>query len=83
MTTPVYYAFPGDIEVLDISQHLTGNAAQIVQYVARSSRLDGRAKGKNLADRRPDPRGKPGPKRSIGRMSKHEIDEWIASGGAA
>lgn len=45
--------------------------------------LQCRARGKNLADRRPDPRGKPGPKRSIGRMSKHEIDEWIDSGGAA
>lgn len=48
--TPAYYAFPGDIEVLDISQHLTGNAAQIVQYVARSSRLDGRTKGEDIAD---------------------------------
>lgn len=45
--------------------------------------LQCRAKGKNLAGRRPGPQGKPGTKRSIGRMSKNEIAEWIASGGAA
>lgn len=50
MTTPAYYAFPGDVEVLDISQHLTGNAAQIVQYVCRSSRLDGNTKGEDIKD---------------------------------
>ena len=50
--TPKYYAFPGDVEVLDISQHLTGNAAQIVQYVARSSRLDGNTKGEDIKDLR-------------------------------
>lgn len=50
MTSPAYYAFPGDVEVLDISQHLTGNAAQIVQYVCRSSRLDGNTKGEDVAD---------------------------------
>lgn len=49
MTEPAYYQF-GDVEVLDISQHLTGNAAQVVQYVCRSSRLDGNTKGEDVAD---------------------------------
>lgn len=49
MSEPTYYQF-GDVEVLDISEHLTGNAAQVVQYVARSSRLDGQTKGEDLAD---------------------------------
>lgn len=50
--TPKYYAFPGDVEVLDISQHLTGNGSQIVQYVCRSSRLDGNTKGEDIKDLR-------------------------------
>jgi hypothetical protein len=49
MSEPTYYQF-GDVEVLDISEHLTGNAAQVVQYVARSSRLDGQTKGEDLTD---------------------------------
>lgn len=51
MTEPAYYQF-GDVEVLDISEHLTGNAAQVVQYVCRSSRLDGNTKGEDVADLR-------------------------------
>jgi hypothetical protein len=49
MTEPSYYQF-GDVGVLDVSEHLTGNAAQVVQYVARSSRLDGKTKGEDLTD---------------------------------
>lgn len=51
MTAPRYYQF-GDVEVLDISQHLTGNAAQALQYIARSSRLDGNTKGEDIKDLR-------------------------------
>lgn len=45
-----YYHFPGGVQVLDISRHLTSNAGQVVQYVARSSRLDGLNKGDVLGD---------------------------------
>lgn len=37
-------------QVIDISEHLNGNGAQIVQYVARSTRIDGVVKGKPLED---------------------------------
>lgn len=42
---PDHYKFPGGAEVIDISQWLTANAAQALQYVARSSRIDGKNKG--------------------------------------
>jgi hypothetical protein len=45
-----YYKF-GDTEVWDISRHLTGNAAQAVQYIARSCRLDGLNKYADLVKR--------------------------------
>ena len=38
---PNYYQFPGGVQVIDISRHLTSNAGQAVQYLARSSRIDG------------------------------------------
>lgn len=47
---PSYYRMPNGVQVADISEHLTGNAAQIVQYVARSSRLDGKNKGDQMGD---------------------------------
>lgn len=45
-----YYKF-GDTQVWDISRHLTGNAAQAVQYIARSCRLDGLNKYADLVKR--------------------------------
>ena len=51
MTDHNYYRF-GDVEVIDITRHLTGNSAQVVQYAARSSRLDGLTKGEDLQDLR-------------------------------
>lgn len=45
-----YYKFPGGFEVLDISRHLTSNSGQAVQYIARSSRLDGNNKGEVVRD---------------------------------
>ena len=44
-----YYKF-GKVEVLDISRHLTSNAGQAVQYIARSSRLDGNNNGDTVGD---------------------------------
>lgn len=46
-----YYKF-GKVQVLDISRHLTSNAGQAVQYIARSSRLDGNNKGEVELDLR-------------------------------
>ena len=45
------YSKFGDCEVWDISRHLTGNAAQAVQYIARSCRLDGNNKHADLEKR--------------------------------
>ena len=47
---PDYYLFPGGVQVIDISRHLTSNAGQAVQYIARSSRIDGVTKGDPLPD---------------------------------
>lgn len=42
---PEHYAFPGGVRVHQISTHLTSCGGQAVQYVARSTRLDGNNKG--------------------------------------
>ena len=47
---PEHYKFPGGAEVIDISQWLTANAAQALQYIARSSRIDGKNKGNPRED---------------------------------
>lgn len=47
---PDYYRFPDHVQVVDISEHLTSNGGQIVQYVARSTRLDGNNKGEQIKD---------------------------------
>ena len=47
---PDHYKFPGGAEVIHISQWLTANAAQALQYVARSSRIDGKNKGDSSED---------------------------------
>ena len=41
-----------------------------------------RARGKNLAPNVPD-RTTPGPVPKIGTRSKHDLDQWLAEGGAA
>ena len=52
---PAYYLMPdGKTQVKDVAQHLTGNSSQAVQYVARSSRLDGNNKSKHRAGRLQD-----------------------------
>lgn len=48
--SPDHYKFPGGAEVIDISEHLTSNGGQVVQYVARATRLDGHIKGEALED---------------------------------
>lgn len=48
-TLPDYYTF-GDVEVRQISGHLTSFAGQAVQYLCRSSRLDGQNKGDAVED---------------------------------
>lgn len=40
VTSPAYYKFP-EAEVVQISGHLYPNAAQALQYIARTSRIDG------------------------------------------
>lgn len=45
-----YYAFPGGVEVKDISAHLTSFGGQALQYVARATRLDGKNKGEQVKD---------------------------------
>ena len=47
---PAYYVFPGGVQVIDISRHLTSNAGQAVQYLARSSRVDGVVKDNPVKD---------------------------------
>ncbi|WP_231839056.1 DUF3310 domain-containing protein [Corynebacterium glutamicum] len=45
---PDYYKFPSGAEVADIAEHLTSNGGQAVQYVARSTRIDGCNKGDSV-----------------------------------
>lgn len=47
---PDHYKFPGGAEVIDISQWITANCAQALQYIARSSRIDGKNKGNAAED---------------------------------
>lgn len=48
-TSPNVYKFP-KAEVRDISAHLTSYGGQVVQYVARSTRLDGIFKDDRVQD---------------------------------
>lgn len=47
---PNYYKFPSGAEAADIAEYLTSNGGQIVQYVARSTRIDGLKKGDSVED---------------------------------
>lgn len=47
---PNYYQFPCGAQVIEISRYLTSNAGQAVQYIARSSRIDGVVKEDPLGD---------------------------------
>ena len=48
--SPSVYQFPNGVEVRDISAHLTSFGGQAVQYIARSTRLDGVVKGLPVQD---------------------------------
>lgn len=45
-----YQGFSRGAEVIDITENLTSNGGQAVQYVARSCRLDGANKGDQIED---------------------------------
>lgn len=45
---PEYYRFSDGVELISITENLTGNGAQAVQYITRSTRLDGANKSKDL-----------------------------------
>ena len=47
---PNHYRFPNGAEVINITEWLTSNGGQAVQYVARSTRLDGQNKGAQIED---------------------------------
>lgn len=49
---PNHYLFPNGVEVIHLSRYLTSNAGQAVQYIARSSRLDGQIKDDPVQDLR-------------------------------
>lgn len=49
--SPNYYkGFTNGAQPIDITEHLTGNAAQAVQYLARSCRIDGVIKEDPIGD---------------------------------
>lgn len=47
---PNYYLLPNGVEVGDITDYLTSNGGQAVQYIARSCRIDGQHKGERIKD---------------------------------
>ena len=47
---PHYQGFSNGAEVIDITENLTGNGAQAVQYIARSTRIDGHNKDNQVED---------------------------------
>lgn len=42
---PGHYKFSDGVELISITENLTGNGAQAVQYIARATRIDGHNKG--------------------------------------
>lgn len=49
-TKPNYYEFPGGIQPLDLSQHLTHAGGSALDYIARSCRADGVFKSDRIED---------------------------------
>jgi len=45
-----YQGFSNGAQPVDIAEHLTGNGAQALKYIARSTRIDGGNKGEVLQD---------------------------------
>lgn len=52
VVSPNYYLFPSGVEVRHISSYLTSNGGQALQYIARSTRLDGNNKGDQVENLR-------------------------------
>lgn len=51
--SPNYYkGFTNGAQPIDITEHLTGNAAQAVQYLTRACRVDGVVKSDPIEDLR-------------------------------
>lgn len=48
--SPSHYKFSNGVEVIDISENLTSNGAQALQYIARATRIDGKNKAFPLED---------------------------------
>ncbi|AST15208.1 hypothetical protein SEA_APPLECLOUD_42 [Rhodococcus phage AppleCloud] len=46
----VYQGFSNGAQMIDITENLNGNGAQAVQYIGRSTRLDGVVKGDPIED---------------------------------
>ena len=47
---PIYYLMPNCVEVKEIARYLTSNGGQALQYIARSTRIDGITKGEPIRD---------------------------------
>lgn len=47
---PQHYQFSNGAQVIDITENLTSNGGQAVQYIARATRLDGQNKGDQVED---------------------------------
>lgn len=47
---PNHYQFSNGVQVIDITENLNSNGGQAVQYIARSTRLDGVNKGSQVED---------------------------------
>ena len=47
---PLYYLMPNGVEVKEIARYLTSNGGQALQYIARSTRIDGITKGEPIRD---------------------------------
>ncbi len=49
---PTHYVFPSGVETIQISEWLSANGAQAMQYVVRATRVDGKTKGNEVEDLR-------------------------------
>lgn len=49
-TKPNYYEFPGGVQPLDLSQHLTHAGGSALDYIARACRADGVFKSDRIED---------------------------------
>lgn len=45
-----YQGFSNGAQPVDIAEHLSGNGAQALKYIARSTRIDGGNKGEVMQD---------------------------------